>query len=153
MKEKLSTLSWTQCKAIINHYQPSEEKISEIFGIPSKQVRNLDIFNPDPSFDVTPYYLLFDSEITSTTNSSGHGRVDTYISKSKKPRGRPGNRIITAFQNIPETPIDVKAFASKWQVSVSVLRQSLRFDKTGLPGKVHVRLNKENILVIWRDNK
>lgn len=153
MKHNIQSLSWTQCRSLINHYQPSEQKISEVFGISPKQIRNLEIFKPDPSFDVTPYYPLFEDNSVSISNPSGSGRVDSYLSKAKKPRGRPGNRIITAFRNIPSEPTDVKAFATKWQVSVSVLRQSLRFDKTGLTGKVHVRLDKSGVLVIWRDNK
>lgn len=153
MKQNIHSLSWTQCRSLIEHYHPSEQKISEVFGIPPKQIKYLDIFKPDPAFDVTPYYPLFESNTTSVTNPSDSGRVDSYLSKTKKPRGRPGNRIITAFSNIPSEPVDVKVFAAKWQVSVSVLRQSLRFDKTGLTGKVHVRLNQEGVLVIWRDNK
>ena len=153
MKHNVQSLSWTQARSLIEHYQPSEQKISEVFGISPNQIKHLDIFKPDPTFDVTPYYPLFEGNSTSIANPTGGGRVDSYLIKAKKPRGRPGNRIITAFRNIPSEPTDVKAFAAKWQVSISVLRQSLRFDKTGLPGKVHVRLSKDGILVIWRDNK
>jgi len=153
MKHNIQSLSWTQVRSLINHYEPSEQKISEVFGITPKQIKHLDIFKPDPVFDVTPYYPIFEDNSISIANPSGVGRVDSYLSKAKKPRGRPGNKIITAFRNIPNEAIDVKAFAAKWSVSVSVLRQSLRFDKTGLTGKVHVRLSKDGILVIWRDNK
>lgn len=151
MKQSVQSLSWTQVRSLINHYQPSPQKISEVFGISPNQIKNLEIFKPDPSFDVTPYYPLFEDNTISISNPTNSGRVDSYLNKTKKPRGRPGNRIITAFRNIPSEPTDVKAFAANWQVSVSVLRQSLRFDKTGLTGKVHVRLNSQGILVIWRD--
>ena len=151
LQENLKSLSWTQCRALIDFYNPSIQKISELFDIPSTQVKNLKIFEPDPAFDVTPYHPIFSDDSAIYINLSTPDK-NNFATKSKKPRGRPGKKIITAFQNIPSEPVPVEDFASKWKISISVLRQSLRFDKTGLPGKVHVR-QLNGSLMIWRDNK
>ena len=68
-----------------------------------------------------------------------------------KKRGRKGNKIINAFRNIPSVPTDVEKFAAEHGVSIGVLRQISRFDKTGLPGTVKVRKNTTGVLMIWRD--
>lgn len=69
-----------------------------------------------------------------------------------KKRGRKGDKIINAFRNIPSTPTDAESFADIHGISIGVLRQIKRFDKTGLPGTVKVRKNTSGILMIWRDD-
>ena len=151
LQEKIKDLSWTQSLSIIQHYKPSEQRIGEIFGISKEKLQTLGIiFKPDPTFDVTPYYVLFEP-------SSEHPvmlpipKGESHYSQNKKRAGRPGNNIINSFWNVPSTPVGAIEFAEKSNVSLSVLRQSKRFDKTNLLGKVHVRKNKDGILMIWRD--
>ena len=62
------------------------------------------------------------------------------------------SKIITAFRNVPEHPVEAEPFAETHGISVAVLRQIKRFDKTGLPGKVKVRKDHRGVLMIWRDD-
>jgi len=155
LQEKIKNLSWTQNLAIIEHYKPTEQKLGEIFGISTKQLadfKSLGIFfKPDPAFDVSPYYILFETIVPSIKTSVPFDREAFDTEKVKKRPGRPGKNIINAFWSVPSEPTDAIEFAKKSEVSLSVLRQSKRFDKTNLSGKVHVRKNKDGLLMIWRD--
>ena len=62
----------------------------------------------------------------------------TVITPEPKKRGRKGTKINEAFAAIGTEPLDAEEFATERNVSLNVLRQAKRFDKTGL-GKVHVK--------------
>ena len=91
-------------------------------------------------------------------------RAPKTISKNKVPstattivsgtkRGRKGNNITNAFAAIPSSPVSAETFATQHNVSIAVLRQSKRFDTTGL-GPVNVRKDKSaGTLMIWRESK
>lgn len=71
---------------------------------------------------------------------------------SPKKRGRQGSNVINAFTAVPTTPVLINAFRANHDVSVAVLRQAKRFDKTGLSGTVRVKKDKATgHLMIWRD--
>lgn len=73
-----------------------------------------------------------------------------FASKPQKKSGRSGNNIQRAFNAIPTEAVPVEEFAAKHRVSLAVLRQYKRFDKTGR-GQVNVRKNKETgVIMIWR---
>lgn len=73
-------------------------------------------------------------------------------SSSKRP-GRQSNKIAQAFSHLTSTPVSVSSFAEKHGVSVAVLRQAKRFDRTPELGKVRVKHSKEtNELMIWRES-
>ena len=73
--------------------------------------------------------------------------------KVPKKRGRKGTRIIDAFRKVPSTPVNAEEFAKENDVSLSVLRQAGRFDKTGYGGRVKVRKNRTTgELMIWRED-
>jgi hypothetical protein len=68
-----------------------------------------------------------------------------------KKRGRKGQKIHEAFAAIPVSPTPAEAFAAAHKVSMPVLRQSKRFDRTGL-GIVNVKKNRDSkVLMIWRN--
>jgi hypothetical protein len=72
--------------------------------------------------------------------------------KVPKKRGPKSRKIITAFRKIPSYPVDAERFASDNGISMSVLRQVKRFDKTGFGGQVKLRKNRETgNLMIWRE--
>lgn len=69
-----------------------------------------------------------------------------------KKRGRKGNNILTAFDQVPATPVDFAEYAAQHKVSTNVLRQIKRHDKFPERGKVFVRKNKETKkMMIWRE--
>lgn len=73
-----------------------------------------------------------------------------FAAKPQKKSGRSGNNIQRAFNAIPTEAVPVEEFAAKHRVSLAVLRQYKRFDKTGR-GQVNVRKNKETgVIMIWR---
>lgn len=73
-----------------------------------------------------------------------------FASKPQKKSGRTGNNISRAFSAIPTVAVPVEEFAAKHRVSLAVLRQYKRFDKTG-KGQVNVRKDKETgVIMIWR---
>lgn len=155
--KNVKQLSWSQCFAILDAYQPTTEKACEILGITRNQfnhAKNLSdagIFRPDPLFDVTPYHSVFHGGVTSTMSTAPSATVATY--RISKKRGRQGTNIIDAFARVPDAPMPVNDFIrvlGEKKVSVSVLRQGTRFDKTGLGGTVRVRRHN-GVVSIWRD--
>lgn len=76
----------------------------------------------------------------------------TKPAKVAKPRGRKGDKVITAFKNVPTDKVKLADFANQHGVSQHVLRQAKRFDDSGITGKVHCKKDKETgELMIWRD--
>jgi len=68
----------------------------------------------------------------------------------KRP-GRKGDKIKTAFLEIPENPVSFVDYAAKHGVSTNVLRQIKRHDIHSDLGKVFVRKNKQTkTMMIWR---
>lgn len=71
-----------------------------------------------------------------------------------KKRGRQSNKIANAFASLTSTPVSVESYAKEHGVSVAVLRQAKRFDKSGAVGQVHVKKDKESgSLMIWRSTE
>lgn len=72
--------------------------------------------------------------------------------KVVKQRGRKGDKVKNAFTAIPAEPVSIDMFTQEHGVSVHCLKQSKRFDTTGLPGKVHVKKDKTTgMTMIWRE--
>jgi len=69
-----------------------------------------------------------------------------------KKRGRKGDNIAKAFDQVPSIPVDFEEYASLHNVSTKVLRQIKRHDRYTDRGKVFVRKNKETKkMMIWRE--
>lgn len=158
-KIKAETLTWNQCFALIDHYKPTDSTICSALGVTpeelqtAKQMRSTGLFTPATNIDVERYKNLFP---TATTTVHTRPIVESEVSplvKVAKKRGRKGNKIQKAFLAVPVEPVSAEKFAKDNNVALSVLRQSKRFDKTGL-GPVNVRMNRETkVLMIWRGAK
>lgn len=82
----------------------------------------------------------------------------TYKKKTNpKKRGPKTSKVVDAFKRIPHIPVSIEVFSQETGVSIGVLRQAKRFDKSGLPGKVHITrtyltdLDTEKTTTIWRE--
>ena len=175
--KNLVNLNWSERIALLQHYQPSIEQACAVFGCTKDELavaQNLQAsgtFNAS-DIDVSSYAEHFATATDSVTRTESVDKATkanktvtvhsadpasekpvTATKKVKQPqkRGRKGDKILTAFQAIPSTPTPVDAFMRQYNVSLAVLRQSKRFDKTGL-GPVNVRQDKDSkVLMIWRE--
>lgn len=90
---------------------------------------------------------------TSTKKPGGKAETATKKTTSPKKRGRKGDKIANAFKAIPKTPTEAEKFAADHSVSLAVLRQSKRFDRSPDLGKVRVKKDKATqTLMIWRED-
>jgi hypothetical protein len=158
-------MTWNQRFAIIDAHKPSDEQICNAFGIPqneldtARQLRAAGQFIPSPDVDTDAYATMFTSSgATSTKRPAPSDKPLTATKKVKQPkkRGRKGDKIKNAFSAIPSTPTPAESFAKNYEVSLTVLRQSKRFDTVDDGGKVHVKKIAQDdgtkVLSIWRDD-
>jgi len=164
-----SSMTWNQRFAIIDAHKPSDEQICSAFGIQqneldtARQLRNAGQFIPSTDIDVDAYATMFTTPTTGATSTkrptktASTDKPITATKKTKEPkkRGRKGDKIKNAFSSIPTDPIPAEPFAKQHDVSLTVLRQSKRFDTVTDGGKVHVKkvaqADGTKVLSIWRD--
>jgi hypothetical protein len=146
----ITNLSWGQRFALINAYHPSDDQACTVLGVTSQELNTAKaliskgVFQVDTTLNVEPYGVLFGRV------SSNKPKIKNIASTTtEKKRGRKGDKIQTAFLAITETPVPAEQFIEKYGISMPVLRQFKRFDKTGLPGHVNVR-KQEGVLMVWR---
>ncbi len=168
MAKQMKSLSWNDRLAVINHFKPSDAKICAALEITADELQTARDLEDAGTFVATSegidfgrYAEIFGGEsiispkstksATTTAASSLPPASATKKIAAPKKRGRKGNNIAQAFTAIPGTPVSAEAFATEHGVSLNVLRQSKRFDKSGL-GSVKVKKDKETkTLMIWRD--
>lgn len=178
--KNLANLNWSEKMALIEHYKPTEDQACAVFGCTKDELAVATSLQAGGTFsaaqiDASQYSDYFasasaaetetvrtapsttakKSNVTVHTAPGGDVKPITATKKAKVPqkRGRKGDKILTAFQSIPSTPVPVEAFMRQYGVSLAVLRQSKRFDKTGL-GTVNVKQDKESkVLMIWRETE
>ena len=169
MSKKPSSLSWNDRLALIRAYSPSDATICNSLGVTADELqtaRDLEkagTFVATADLDVESYSELFGDEtivgvkggapesIVKTTESDLPPVTATKKTTAPKKRGRKGEKIAKAFVAIPANPTSADSFASTHGVSLAVLRQSKRFDRTGL-GTVRVKKDKTSKeLMIWRE--
>lgn len=173
-------LNWSERFALIDHYKPSDEKICQVFSVSNDELvtaremrtggnfvasNSLDVNNFAGNFGLTASAAKKSStkaskvpskttKPSSTTHSVNAATPTTATMKKAEPkkRGRKGDKIANAFTAIPVTPTPVDTFASTYGVSLAVLRQSKRFDHSGLEGAVRVKKDRETgTLMVWRE--
>jgi len=169
---KGKTLSWNDRLTLINHYNPSDEEATQIFGVTQGELDvargqlKKGVFSLSDDLDVDSYGHLFTTESTSsvtstkavtkkTSTATSILKPETATAKSHvaKKRGRKGEKITKAFASIPNSPIVAYDFAKEHGVSIAVLRQSKRFDTVG-GGTVRVKKDKgSKTLMIWREEE
>lgn len=161
---KLSALSWGQKFALIDSYKLVDEVVCTKLGVTPNELKTAkDLlakgnFAIDTSFDTTRYAEHFNPDAKPAKKTSAGTtthKVSTTTSgatsdDAPKKRGRKGDKITKAFQSINTTPLAVESFIRDHNISLAVLRQSKRFDKSGLPGTVHVK-KREGALMVWRE--
>lgn len=174
---KSKTMSWNDRFALLDHYEPSDATACDAFGVTqdelttARDMRVAGAFTATPDIDVNSYSKMFASaeqpvakvstkstrrggatSTTKTKTTSVKPVTATKKVKEPKKRGRKGDNIAKAFAAIPTSPTPVEAFATTHGVSIAVLRQSKRFDKTEGGGTVRVKKDKESkALMIWRE--
>lgn len=169
-KSMLTSLSWTARLTIIERYDLTDAEAVTNFGVSleelnmAKEFKQDDVFKIDPTLEVEQYsaVLVRDSIInpksqkspttseSETTGKKPHKATSAIKNPSKKV-GHKGTKIAAAFTAIGLDPISVDTLMSQTGVSLAVLRQANRFDKTG-GGPVRVRKDKTTgALMVWRE--
>ena len=152
-------LSWGSRLALIDLYGPTDEQASATFDIPVEEIetaRELRASGGAPNMpvdiDVKGFGNPF-SEVKGATTVVMPGRepaeTSTAVEPTPKKRGRKGTKINEAFAAIGVDPIDAEEFATTRNVSLNVLRQAKRFDRTGL-GRVRVK-KIDGTLMVYRE--
>lgn len=160
----LNDLGWGERLAIINHFNLSDERVTDVFGVSTDELETARDLAARGSITVDDDidYSQYEDELNIFSNYTPQVVIPspevekpvtaTKPAKEPKKRGRKGTKINDAFTNVPSEPTELEPFASQFNVSIAVLRQSKRFDKTGIPGEIRIRKNKETgIPMIWRE--
>jgi len=164
MKQRKFT--WGDRFALIDQYRPSDRQVCAAFNVTpaelssAREFRATGMWRPTSGFDASAYPNVFDVDVaTANPSVTKHVRIQeedkaqTASKRTKEPqkRGRKGNKIETAFANIPDTPVPFDDFAEQYDVSTAVLRQSKRFDKFPERGQIHIKKDKgTGQTMIWR---
>lgn len=169
-----NTMTWNQRFAIIDAHKPSDEQICKVFGVQqneldtARHLRAAGQFIPASDVDVDAYANKFSNSVaaptkeassTSITKPSSSDKPITATKKVKEPkkRGRKGDKIKNAFAAITSTPVPAENFVKTHNISLTVLRQSKRFDTIPEAGRVRVKkIAQEDgtkILSVWRDSE
>jgi hypothetical protein len=170
-----TSLTWNQRLSLIDHFKPDDKVACAALGVSQSELttaraiqQTAGTFAPAKDMDFGAYEGLFknaEAPVASVSKSPGKTKPTSItkpttaapLSATKstsipKKRGRKGNNIAKAFESIPATATAAEDFASEHGVSVAVLRQSKRFDKSPEMGTVHVKKDKETkTLMIWRE--
>lgn len=175
---KGKTLSWNDRLTLLSHFKPTDADAIHALDVSQSELDvartqlKAGVFSLSPNLDVESYGHLFastsstsetDSTMTSTKSSTRRsGSTSTAKStapetasktvREVKKRGRKGDKILKAFSSIPASPVAAEEFAKSFGVSIAVLRQSKRFDKSQSVGTVRVKKDKgSKTLMIWRE--
>jgi hypothetical protein len=146
----MSKLSWGQKFALIDTYKLADEVACSKLGVTANELKTAKTllssgtFSVDTTFDSSRYAEAFNPNATpvkKTSGSTSHktNSVTGEVEAPKK-RGRKGDKITKAFQAITPTPVAAEPF----------IRQSKRFDKSGVAGTIHVK-KREGSLMVWRE--
>lgn len=161
---KSPDLGWPERLAIMNHYGLDDDTAATAFGVTRDEVSTAKELKDAGSISLADgiNFSLYKDDLSIKTpkaveKAKGTTEPTKPITASKpikapKKRGRKGSKIAIAFQNVPTEPISIVEFTEQYQVSIPVLKQHRRFDKSGLSGIVRVRKDKESgELMIWRE--
>ncbi len=152
-------LGWGSRLALIDRYEASDEAASATFDVPVEEIEtarqlrdNGGAANMPVDIDVEEYGNPF-TDVEGATSVVMPGRepaeTSTRVEPLPKKRGRKGTKINEAFAAIGTDHIPAEQFATDRNVSLNVLRQAKRFDKTGLN---RVRVKKvDGTLMVYRE--
>lgn len=157
-----SSLGWGDRLALIDKFGATVEQAAHAFDVPVEEIETaIDLRNSTGganmpvNIDLEDYENPF-TEVSGATSIRRPGtrkpaESATVVTPEPKKRGRKGTKINEAFAAIGTEPVDAEEFAAEHNVSLNVLRQAKRFDKTGLP---RVRVKKlEGRLRVFREEE
>lgn len=144
-----STLSWGDRLTLIKEYQLVPTEACTAFGINEGQLRSAiklrdrGIFDTNESLNTELYRDYF----TKLRNGEFENSSKVFRPKTSRP-----SKIVDAFKSITETPQPVESIIDRFGISLAVLRQSKRFDKSETPGMIRIRKDKNSgQIMVWRD--
>lgn len=152
------TLGWGSRLALIDHYKTSDEQASVTFDVPVDEIETArqlrdggGAANLPVDIDIEKYGNPFESTGSVSVKMPGREPAEssTRVEVAPKKRGRKGSKINEAFAAIGTDPISAEEFADTRNVSLNVLRQAKRFDRTGL-GRVRVK-KIDGTLMVFRE--
>lgn len=168
----LTELGWAERFAVIDALEPTDEQIQTAFDIDADELAtarelreagqfaeidieemNIDLDALSAAFAELATAVVEDVTATAETTEDEPAVAPTTATapvRTPKKRGRKGDKIVKAFTAIPSTPVDAIAFANEHNVSLNVLRQAKRFDKTGIEGRVRVK-KIDGTLCVYRE--
>ncbi len=151
-----TNLGWGSRLALIDHYGVTDEQASATFDVPvdeivtARELRNSGgAANLPIDIDVEGYGNPFGATSVVRPGTREPAETSTAITPAPKKRGRKGTKINEAFTAIGTDPIPAEEFATTRNVSLNVLRQAKRFDRTGL-GRVRVK-KIDGTLMVYRE--
>ena len=155
-------LGWGDRLALIDRYEATDVQASAAFDVPVEEIETArelrdtgSSANMPVGIDVEDFGNPF-SKISGAVSVVRPGtrtpaETSTRVEAAPKKRGRKGSKINEAFVAIGTSPIPAEAFAEERNVSLNVLRQAKRFDRTGLP---RVRVKKiDGTLMVYRESE
>lgn len=157
-------LGWGDRLALIDKFDASNEQASAAFNVPVEEIETAREIhestggaNMPVNIDLEGYDNPFSEEVSGATSVRRPGtrkpaETATAVTPEPKKRGRKGTKINEAFQAIGSTPINAEQFAEERDVSLNVLRQAKRFDRTGL-GRVRVKKVEGQLMVFREDSE
>lgn len=160
----INNLGWGARLALIDRYEATDEQAAATFDVPVEEIETArelrsggGSVNMPIDIDVEEFGNPFtgSSRPGSTSvrrpGSRKAAETSTRVEASPKKRGRKGSKINQAFSAIGTDPIPAEEFAESQNVSLNVLRQAKRFDRTGL-GRVRVK-KIEGTLMVFREEE
>lgn len=145
-----SSLSWADRLVLIEKYELTAVEACNAFGVSDRELINAKHLQSRGIFAPTDINTEIYSAYFGKMRS---GDAEMASAKIYKPKGARPSKITQAFEAIGATAQPVETIVEQFGVSLAVLRQSKRFDKTGV-GQVHIRKDKDTgTLMVWREQE
>jgi len=175
MSTNVNELNWSDRFALIDKFKPADETVCSALDVTqdeldtARDLRAAGNFKAASDIDPSDFAAVLsvpapkkaapkEKPATTHTKPKSKKATATPPSTATKPvkvpkkRGRKGSKIANAFMAVPAVPVSADAFITEHSVSLAVLRQARRFDKSGLAGAVRVKQDKETkTLMVWRE--
>lgn len=161
-KPAVTSLSWGDRFALIDHYAPTTDQILVTFNLTPDEYEAAQMMRSGGMFGSS----CLDPGAVGNVFSKNEAieGASTYVPPTERPtpkkRGRKGTKIVSALAAVPLIRMPIDEFVAQTGVSVAVLRQSKRFMETMDPetaraiGTIFVRQDKSSgKLMIWRSSE
>lgn len=153
---KSSDIGWGERLGIIDFYNLTNEQALIAFETDEMELEEARSMKKNGEIK-TPKNIQYGKYITEIakikvlTAVPNEKVTATQHKKPSKRRGPKSRKIEKAFNAITTTSVPAEEISNQFKVSLNILKQGKRFDKTGR-GKVHVKKNRiTGVYMIWRD--